>query len=403
MPPEAPDPPAHGEPARLASRPEPARMVADIAVELPRRAGRRRWLRPLLLLAGPLLVAVAAGYVYLTGGRYVGTENAYVKADMVLVGAEVSGPIVAVEIRENQHVNLGDTLFRVDDRPYRIALREAEAELASVANEIASLKAGYGQKLEERALAQSDLDYARRELARQSELLASNTTSRSKHDAVRHDADVVRLRMKVIDQELAQIRAQLGGDPDIAIAGHARYQKAATDIDRARLDLERTVIRAPLAGIASNTPQAGQQVVGNAPMSGPVMSIVADTGAWIEANFKETDLTNVLPGQTVTVRVDSYPDQRWHGTVQSISQATGAEFSVIPPQNATGNWVKVVQRIPVRVAIADNGSGLALRAGMSTTVEIDTGRSRPLPEFLTAALTWIGGPTARAAAPESAR
>lgn len=358
----------------------------------PRRAGRRLWLRRILLLAGPLLVAGVAGYLYLAGGRFVGTENAYVKADMVMIAAQVSGPVVEVTVTENQRVGHGDVLFRIDEVPYRIALREAEAELASVGNEIASLKASYVQKLEEEALARNDLDFVKREFARQSELLATLTTSRSKYDAARHDADVVRLRLRVIDQELAQIAAQLGGDPEIAVTAHPRYLKAQTDVDRARLDLERTVVRAPFAGIASNTPKLGQQVLGSTALSSPVMSVVADRGAWIEANFKETDLTWVRPGQPVTVHVDTYPDREWRGTVQSISQATGAEFSVIPPQNATGNWVKVVQRIPVRVAIRDDGDDPALRAGMSTSVEIDTGRSRELPEFLRTALSWIGSP-----------
>ncbi len=369
----------------------------------PRLPRRRLRLRRILLLAGPLLVAAAAGYVYLTGGRYVGTENAYVKADMVMIAAQVSGPVVEVDVRENQRVARGDVLFRIDDQPYRIALRESEAELAGVANEIASLKASYVQKLEEKALAGSNLDYARRELERQSELLATRATSRSKFDSARHDADVVRLRLRVLDQELAQIAAELGGDPEIAVADHPRYRKAEADIERARLDLERTVVRAPFGGIASNTPKLGQQVAGNATLASPVMSVVSESGAWIEANFKETDLTHVRPGQPVTVHVDTYPDRDWQGTVESISQATGAEFSVIPPQNATGNWVKVVQRIPVRIAIPAAAGDPPLRSGMSTSVEIDTGQSRKLPAFLQAALAWIGAPTTAMAASPGAR
>jgi len=381
-----------GDPATetVRSQPETGTLPAR-----SRSAARRLRLRRILLLLGPLLVAVVAGYGYLVGGRYVGTENAYVKADMVMIAAQVSGPVVEVDVRENQRVAHGDVLFRVDDAPYRIALRESEAELANVANEIASLKASFAQKLEEEAMVRSDLAYSKREFERQSELLATKTTSRSKYDSARHDADVVRLRLRVLDQELAQIAAELGGDPGIAVSDHPRYHKAQTDIDRARLDLERTVVRAPFDGIASNTPKLGQQVAGNASLSSPVMSVVADSGAWIEANFKETDLTHVRPGQPVTVHVDTYPDRDWQGTVESISQATGAEFSVIPPQNATGNWVKVVQRIPVRIAIAADAGDPLLRAGMSTSVEIDTGHSRELPAFLQTALHWIG-PSANA-------
>ena len=368
--------------------------------DAPRRPARRRWLRRLLLLAGPLVVAAVAVGVYLAGGRYVATENAYVKADMVMVAAEVSGPIVEVGVRENQQVGRGDVLFRIDDRPYRIALREAEAELAGVVNDLASLKAEHAQKLEERALAQADLDYATRELGRQSKLLATSTTSHSKYDAARHEVAVIRQRLKVIAQETAQILARLGGEPELEVGRHPRYLQAVAAIERARLDLERTVVRAPFAGIASNTPNPGQQVVASTTSSAPVMSVVADRDAWIEANFKETELTHVRPGQAVTIHVDGYPDRDWHGSVESISQATGAEFSVIPPQNATGNWVKVVQRIPVRIAIAAEAGAPALRSGMSTWVEIDTGRQRPLPDFVRHALDWVRRPaTALAASP----
>ena len=358
--------------------------------DAPGPASRRRWLRRFLLLLGPLVVAIVGGYFYVTGGRYVSTENAYVQADKVMIAAEVSGLIAEVAVRENQRVAKGDVLFRIDDRPYRIALAEAKARLAGVRGEIASLKASYRQKQEELALARTDRAFFETELERQSRLIASNTVSRARFDAARHDLDVARQRVRVTEQEMEQIRAQLAGDPDIAVERHPRYLTAQAAVERAALDLERTVVRAPFAGIASNTPQVGQRVIGNGPMSSAVMSLVADTGIWIEANFKETDLTHVRPGQQVAIHVDTYPDHDWQGTVESLSQATGAEFSVIPPQNATGNWVKVVQRIPVRIAVETNGHDPALRAGMSTTVEIDTGHRRPLPGFVRTALSWLG-------------
>jgi membrane fusion protein (multidrug efflux system) len=368
--------------------PQSAGGPKERRMSVPRR---RRWVRRVLLLLGPLIVLAVGTYIFLTGGRYVSTDDAYVKADLVMIGAEVSGLISEVAVHENQPVKAGDVLFRIDDRSYRIALDEAEAHLASVRDEIAGLKASYRQKQAELALDHADLDYARKEFDRQSKLVGSRTISRAAFDKAERDLDVARQQIRVAEQEMAQIRAQLGGDPDVPVERHARYLEALAARDRAALDFKRTVVRAPLDGVASNTPQVGQQVIGNQPLGTPVMSLVADSGVRIEANFKETDLTHVRPGQTVTFRVDTYPELKWQGTVQSISPATGAEFSVIPPQNATGNWVKVVQRIPVRVAVDTAQHEAPLRAGMSTSVEIDTGHQRALPGLVRSAIAWLNG------------
>lgn len=374
----------------------------------PRPAGaspaRRRWARRILLPLGPAVVLLVAGYYYYSGGRYIGTDNAYVKADKVMVAAEVSGLIADVAVRENQRVERGDVLFRIDDRRYRIALDEAEAELAGMAGEIASLKASYRAKVEELALLRTNLDFSQKDLDRQASLMASSTTTRSRFDAARHEVDANRQRMRVVEQEMAEIRARLGGDPNIDVTQHPKYRHLKAAADRAALDLERTVVLAPLSGIASNTPQVGQQVTGIGALSSPVMSIVAADDVWIEANLKETDLTFAVPGQPVTILVDTYPDHEWQGMVASISQATGAEFSVIPAQNATGNWVKVVQRIAVRIHVTRRPDDPPLRVGMSTTVAIDTGRRRPMPGLVRAAMGWVDiAPTASAAEAGSAR
>ncbi|WP_417318545.1 HlyD family secretion protein [Emcibacter sp.] len=346
-----------------------------------KRKGRIRFI---LLVIGPLVAAVIGGAAYLNGGRYVETENAYVKSDKLMIAAEVSGPITEVPIRENQQVSKGDILFRIDDRPYRIALAEQDAELRRVRDNIAGLKASYRQKQDELELARTNLAYAKTVLDRQGELVASRNVSQTSYDTAKHAYDAAVVSLKVIESEKAEVLADLAGNPAIAPEQHPRFLAAKAALDRARLDLERTVVRAPFDGIASSTPQVGQQVIGNGALSSPVMTLVNNRDFWIVANFKETDLTNVRPGQDVRIHVDTYPDLVWHGNVESLAQATGAEFSVIPAQNATGNWVKVVQRIPVRIDLEPGDKNAVLRSGMSTTVKIDTGRKRSLGRIISA-------------------
>ncbi len=353
----------------------------------PRKKNR---IRTFLLILGPLVVLAVGGYAYFTGGRFVGTENAYIKADKVMIAAEVSGLISEVMVTENQAVSAGDLLFRIDDRSYRIALNEAQAQLSKLSNDFASLKASYQEKLSELALARTNIDFAQSEYNRQKPLVASKTISSSKFESVSHDLIVAKQQWQIIQQEAHQILASLGDDIDIQINDYPPYQQAMADMDRATLNMERTVVRAPFAGVVSNTPEVGQQVVGNGAFSSPVMSLIASKGAWIEANFKETDLTHIKPGQPVAITVDTFPDRDLQGEVTSVGQATGSEFSVIPPQNATGNWVKVVQCIPLRISVDNKQADLPLRSGMSVSVEIDTGHQRDMPDFVQSALSWLG-------------
>ncbi|WP_321390705.1 HlyD family secretion protein [Emcibacter sp.] len=345
---------------------------------------RKAKLRFILLVLGPVFTIFIGGAIYLSGGRYVETENAYVKSDKLMITAEVSGPVTAVPIRENQQVKRGDILFRIDDRPYRIAAEEQEAGLKRVRDDIAGLKAIYRQKQDELELAGTDLAYAKTVLDRQRELVASRNISQNSYDTAKHAYDAAVVKIKVIESERAEVLADLAGDPDIAPEQHPRFLAAKATLDRAQLDLDRTVVRAPFDGIASSAPQVGQQVIGSGALSSPVMTLVNNRDFWVVANFKETDLTNVRPGQDVKIHVDTYPNLVWRGKVESLAQATGAEFSIIPAQNATGNWVKVVQRIPVRIALETGDREAVLRSGMSTTVEIDTGRKRSLGQIISA-------------------
>jgi membrane fusion protein (multidrug efflux system) len=335
--------------------------------------------RSTLLLLGPIVVVVAAVYAYLATGRFVSTDNAYVKSDVGIVSAQISGPIVEVAVRENQPVAQGEALFKVDDEPFRVKLQQADAQLGAVHDYVEGIRASYRQKLSQLDLDKTNAAYQKRDYERLQALAQKQLTSQQSVDDARQKSDVANQTVVVSERSLDQIRAQLGGDPDKPLTEQAAYLALKAMRDTAVLDLERTVVRAQLDGIASKVPVVGQYVAPGA----AVMSVVSNQDKWIEANFKETDLTHVVVGQPVTIKLDTYPDREWRGRVQSISQATGAEFSVIPAQNATGNWVKVTQRIPVRVSIDMHADDPALRVGMSADVSIDTGYERPAPAFLT--------------------
>ncbi len=357
------------EPAAKPVRTEPA---AGAPAPAPQRKARRR----ILLVAGPLAVAAASLYIFLAGGRYVSTDNAYVRADKLLLTTDVSGVVREIKVRENDRVTAGQELFKLDDEPYRIALDGAKAQLGTVRVQIETLRVTYQQNLAQVTQAKTTADYYERTHQRQTDLAKRQIASQATLDQVRHDWDSARDRVVTAERQADATLAQLGGIVDAPLESDPRYQQAKAQVDKAERDVRRASVVAPGAGIVTNVNalQVGQYLqAGQA-----AFSLVADGHVWIEANPKETDLTHVKIGDPATVTVDSYPNRVWSAKVASISPATSAEFSVLPPQNASANWIKVVQRVPVRLRVEVPPDAPPLRAGMSVTAEIDTGHRRTL-------------------------
>jgi membrane fusion protein (multidrug efflux system) len=332
--------------------------------------GKRTWLRRVLMLGGAGVVAIAGAWFYSTSGRYIATDNAYIKAAKILVTPQVAGAIVSVAVTDNQQVHAGDLLFTIDPDNFQIAVDMAKAELADVGIEIARLKAEYRQKLQELEKAGVDVDFTTQEYDRRVPLVNSGITPKAEFNETRRQRDAAAKEVDSLREEANGLRAALANDPDIAPEQHPLYQKAHAALRKAELELERTQVFAPIDGIIGTVPHIGDYARAGV----PTLDLVGSGEQWIEANFKETELTDVKVGQLVTIEIDTYPGHEWHGRVESISPATGSEFSVLPAQNATGNWVKVVQRIGVRIAIEPQANQLPLRTGMSTQVSIDTGR-----------------------------
>lgn len=338
------------------------------------QSNKKSWLRKILMVILPLVIVVTAVVFYAFSGRYVSTDNAYVKADKILLAPEVTGTVVAVSANDNQAVKKGDLLFAIDAEPYRIAVAKAEANLATVETQIDEIRALLRQKQEELKIAQVDADYAEKEYARQIKL-GEEATPKSRIDAALRDRDAATAKVGQLEQETQVILAQLANNADIATADHPLYKQALAALDAARLDLSRTEVRAPVAGVVGTMPRLGGHAIAGTPM----LSLVSSEDVWIEANFKETELTDITPGQRVQISVDTYPGYEWDGEVESISPATGSEFSILPAQNATGNWVKVVQRIAVRIRPLPKEGAPVLRTGMSADIHVDTQRYPHLP------------------------
>ncbi|HET7832251.1 MAG TPA: HlyD family secretion protein [Gallionella sp.] len=328
--------------------------------------------RLILLVVVPLIAGLISLIVYLTGGRYVETDNAYVKAEKVPISADVSGTVKEVLVQENQPVTAGQVLFRIDPLLFQVAIAKAEAKLAQVRTDLAALKASYREKQAQIALAKTRHAFALKDQQRQADLVAKNFISASRFDDAKQSADIAAQQIAALEQDLKRIAESLGGSADTPFENHPGYRVALAELEQARIDLAHVEVHASQAGIVSKPPKQGQYLAaGNT-----AMALVVSGNLWIEANFTETDLTYVHPGQPVAIRVDTFPDAAWRGVVDSLSPATSAEFSVIPAQNATGNWVKIAQRVPVRIKLDGAQDMQKLRAGLSSVVEIDTGHRR---------------------------
>lgn len=363
-----------------AADPDAAREPAASGWSLRRTLGVA-----LLSVIGPLAATVVGLYIYSVGGRFVSTDNAYIKSEKIAVSADISGRVVDVAIRENENVAKGALLFRINPEPFRIALQKAEAQFMLAIQEIEALRAAHKQRLAELTLAEGDLHFYQRQFERQQTLNTRGFASTTNLDSASRNLRNARDKLDTIRQDIAQARAKLGGDPDIPSTEHPAVLEAKAARDQAALDLRRTEVRAATSGVITNFElQPGEYIhAGNV-----VFSLVGDAEVWVQANYKETDLTHVRVGQPASIRVDTYPGKSFQAVVTSISPATGAEFALLPPQNATGNWVKVVQRLPVRLQFSTPGTGPPMRAGMSVVVEIDTGFQRELPGLAKSALIW---------------
>ena len=342
----------------------------------PRPASRKRRIRAVLFGLGFAVVLVGALTGYLRGGRWAGTDDSYVKAAIVNVATDVPGLVAEVAVHDNQAVKKDDLLFRLDDEPYRIALDGAKAQLGVTANQLRALQASYVQAQSQIVLAQTDLDLAKKTLARQTDLAAKSIASQATFDQAHRDFAAAQSRLQSAQQQAQMTFAQLGGAVAGPIEEIAQYRQALAQVAKAERDLRRTRVTASEDGIATNVPSLQP---GNYLNTAQVaFNLVSTSHVWVEAFMKETDLTYVKPGDKARISVDTYPGRVFDATVEGIAPATGSQFSVLPAQNSSGNWVKVVQRIVVRLRVEQPADGPKLRAGMSVVTDIDTGHSRSL-------------------------
>lgn len=324
-----------------------------------------------LLIGGPAVFLLILAIFYFVNAPYVSTDDAYVRAARVEISTDVAGRIAKIAVRDNQYVHKGQLLFRLQQQRFRIAVADAKAKLAQARLTVPVLEAAYRQRQADVAAAKATLAYQTREYARQKRLQAQGISSRAQLDQTKRNYETAEQQLAAAEQQLASALADLGGDPSTAIDRQPVVRQAQAALDRANLELSYTIVRAPIGGIVAKVDRI--QVGDYIDAAKPLFALVSHTDVWIEANFKETDLTYVRPGQPVSFTVDAYPGKAFKGHVISTSPGTGASFSLLPPENASGNWVKVVQRVPVRISIDDPDPKKPLATGMSVEAEVDTG------------------------------
>jgi membrane fusion protein (multidrug efflux system) len=363
-----------------ARQPE-AKSADAIAVSTKTSApAKKSFWRPVMFALLPIALMIG-GYFYVTGGAVMSTDNAYVEADVVGVSTDVSGIVKQILVHDNQRVAKGDILFKLDDLPFKLALDKANAQLGITKNELLALHASYRDMQAQIEQAKADVGLDQVNFDRQQKLAKNDYTSQATLDASRNTLRGAEQRLASLNEQLQGIAAQLNGNPNASIEDHPKYKAALAARDEAARQLSHTTVRAPFDGIVTNVPslQPGQYLAAAA----TAFNIVSTDHMWVEANPKETELTSVRPGQKATIEVDTYPGQKWTGTVESISPASSSTFSLLPAENTSGNWVKVVQRIPMRVRINSSPDKPPLRVGMSVELSIDTGHARGLPHFIT--------------------
>ena len=378
-------------PAETVSRPTARRVVpreqdwpAEIA-SIPVKTSRppRQQLVRWALFALLPLALIGGAYWYITGGQVMSTDDAYVNAETVGISTDVAGIVQQIDVTENQHVDSGQVLYRLDPRQFQIALDNARANQAQTSLTIASMKQDYGRMLSDVAAQQAQVALDQTTNDRNASLVGTGAVSRATYDQARYTLQAANGKLESLRQQAQVQLAKLGGNANIPVTQHPQFLQAEAQVDEAQRQLDDTVVRAPFAGIVTNVPSIapGKYLAA----STTAFYLVASDHVWVDATPKETELTYERPGQPVTVTVDAYPDAVWHGIVESISPAAAQQFSLLPAQNTSGNWVKVVQRIPMRVRVDTIDKNLPpLRAGMSVEVDVDTGHARGMPHFLAA-------------------